>query len=118
MIHDSSQIKREKRLRRAILQLLNHARPNEFSGRAILDLLENTTDFTDSVGEYDDRPGMILRLCGDLADMGLIAQRDSREMKFERRGIDKMYYRITASGTALLAGQIPVSPLVDDERIS
>lgn len=107
---DPMAVQREKRIRRAILRVLNAARPSGLSGRNLRDVLEGQPD-----GIADDRE--LLSLCQDLVSLGYATTTDIRKLRSQQATAATWVYAITAMGTALLAGQVAVSPLVDDERL-
>jgi hypothetical protein len=119
---DAAKNKREARMRRAILRILNEARPSPQRGVKIAEILlgaspdavEHLEDFLD-----DDRAAFdheIVRLCQDLVSLGMATVQDLRTLRTQARTIDWLTYTITARGTGLLAGTEPVNGLIEDER--
>jgi len=107
---DEAKNKREKRMRRSILRLVDASRPTPLKGGWIADILESQADGIDDAEQ-------VLRLCQDLVNLGLITGTDTRTLKTQRAGLEWMAYSATAKGTGLLAGAEPVCGLVEDERI-
>lgn len=104
---------RDKRLRRDILRIVHRARTGPeggFSLRGVIDMARNSPLLF-----QDDQHA--LGLARDLEGYGLIKIEDRRTRKDQRFSIDWLFLRITATGSALVDEQIPVNPLVDDERI-
>jgi hypothetical protein len=116
---DAAKTKREARLRRRLLSILENSAALEFvSGNMICDVLESSTDMQDELDcEVSTINEVIVRLARDLVNSGLAVLHDRRTIKAMRPSLDNQAWSITAKGTALLAGAIPVEPLVDDERI-
>jgi hypothetical protein len=107
-------VKRQQRLRRRLLELVEAEKSRGdagLRGRFAADVME---DLPDSI-EGDDE---LIGLARDLAHLALLEINDTRTLKAQRPGLDYMVFRITAKGTQLLAGLVPVEPLVEDERIS
>lgn len=108
---DSAAIKRAKRIRRQMLGIIDAAKAASWArGRMVADILADLPDGIESDEE-------VLGFGQDLANAGLIEIRDTRTMKCQRAGIEYVIYQVTAKGTALLMGGVPVEPLVEDERI-
>ena len=57
-----------------------------------------------------------MALVRDLISAGYVEERDDRGYRWQRQCVDTMSYRITAKGTLLLVEELPVDPLVEDER--
>ena len=108
--------KRDQRLRRRLLQVMDAAkvRPESgwVSGRFVFDIVDGALPggqcFTD-----DDHFAALMR---DLISSGYVEERDDRYYRWQRQTIDFTSYRITAKGTLLLVEELPVDPLVEDER--
>ena len=108
--------KRDQRLRKRILQVMDAAkvRPESgwVSGRFVFDIVDGALPggqcFTD-----DDHFAALVR---DLISSGYVEERDDRYYRWQRQTIDFTSYRITAKGTLLLVEELPVDPLVEDER--
>ena len=104
-------IKREKRIRRRMLSIVDEARAaGGVRGRMLADILESLPEGLDGDMEA-------LRLATDLVNLGLLSVADTRTLKSQRESLDYLVYRVTAKGTGLLAGVEPVCPLVEDDRI-
>jgi hypothetical protein len=108
---DIAAIKRQKRLRRQILSLVEADRATPWTkGQMVKDILEAQPDGIESDEE-------LVRLAQDLVNCQLLEVADSRTLRSQGRALKFLQYRVTAKGTALLAGAVPVEPLVEDERI-
>jgi len=108
---DEVKIKREKRLRRAMLEIMEAAKASGWiRGRMIADILDGQPDGIEGDAE-------LMSLGTDLVNLGLAVRKDLRTLQSQRAGLDYLAYEITARGTGLLAGTEPVCGLVADERI-
>ena len=108
--------KRDQRLRRRLLQVMDAAkvRPESgwVSGRFVFDVVDGALPGGQEF-ESDDHFTALMR---DLISAGYVEERDDRYYTWQRQTADSTSYRITADGTRLLAGDRPVDPLVEDER--
>ena len=108
--------KRDQRLRRRLLQVMDAAkvRPESgwVSGRFVYDVVDGALPGAQEF-EGDDHFAALAR---DLISAGYVEERDDRLYRWQRQSIDLTSYRITAEGTRLLAEELPVDPLVEDPR--
>ncbi len=108
--------KRDQRLRRRLLQVLDAAkvRPESgwVSGRFVYDVVDGALPGGQAF-ESDDH---FTALARDLVSSGYAEERDDRRYRWQRPALDTTSYRITAKGTLLLAEELPVDGLVEDER--
>ena len=115
--YDDADRRRDLRLRRRILQMLDAAKVRpEFgwcSGRFIYDVVDGALPG----GQQFESDGHLLALLRDLISAGYVEERDDRIRKWQRQTADWMSYRITNHGTALLAEAIDPDPLVEDSRV-
>ena len=116
MDFDQANRKRDLRLRKRILQLLDAAkvRPDSgwASGRFIYDLVDGALPGGQKF-EDDAHARGLLR---DLVGAGYVQERDDRTRRWQPAGLDWTSYRITNRGTALVAEAIDPDPLVEDDR--
>ena len=115
---DRAEHRRDRRLRRRVLQVLGAARVRpEFgwaTGRFVYDLVDGALPG----GETFDGDDHLLALVRDLASAGYLQERDDRRYEWQQPGLDTTSYRITHHGTALLAECIDPDPLIEDPRLS
>ena len=108
--------KRDQRLRRRLLQVMDAAkvRPESswVSGRFVFDVVDGALPG----GQQFDSDDHFAALVRDLISAGYVEERDDRYYQWQRQSIDSTSYRITAKGTLLLVDELPVDPLVEDER--
>lgn len=108
--------RRDQRLRRRLLQVMDAAkiRPESgwVSGRFVYDVVDGALPG----GQQFDSDGHLAALMRDLISSGYVEERDDRQYRWQRQSIDLTSYRVTARGTALLAEEVPVDPLVEDVR--
>ena len=108
--------RRDQRLRKRLLQVLDAAkiRPESgwASGRFIFDVVDGALPGGQQF-ESDDHFAALMR---DLVAAGYVEERDDRQYKRQRPSIDLTSYRVTAKGTLLLVEELPVDALVEDER--
>ena len=109
--------KRDLRLRKRILQVLNAARVRpEFGwcgGRFVYDIVDGALPG----GQRFDDDQHMLGLLRDLVGAGYVEERDDRTRAGQPYGLDHTSYRITSRGTALLSEAIDPDPLVEDPRL-
>ena len=82
------------------------------SGRFIFDVVDGALPGGQEF-ESDDHFAALMR---DLISAGYVEERDDRRYRWQRQTIDATSYRISAKGTLLLAEELPVDGLVEDER--
>jgi hypothetical protein len=108
--------RRDQRLRRRILQVMDAAkvRPESgwVSGRFVYDVVDGALPG----GQQFDADDHFAALARDLISSGYAEERDDRLYRWQRQSIDLTSYRITAKGTLLLLEELPADPLVEDER--
>jgi len=108
--------RRDQRLRRRLLQVMDAAkvRPESgwVSGRFVYDVVDGALPGGQEF-ESDDHFAALMR---DLIASGYVEERDDRRYTWQRQTIDATSYRITAKGTLLLVEELPVDPLVEDQR--
>ena len=108
--------KRDQRLRRRLLRVMDAAkvRPESgwVSGRFVFDVVDGALPGGQCF-ESDDHFTALVR---DLISSGYVEERDDRYYQWQRQTVDSTSYRITAKGTLLLVDELPVDPLVEDER--
>ena len=105
--------RRDQRLRKRLLQVMDAAKVHPtsgwVSGRFVYDVIDASMPHFES----DDHYAALVR---DLIGRGYVEERDDRRWRRQPPGIDLMSYRITAKGTLLLSEDLPVDPLVEDDR--
>ena len=115
--YDEADRRRDLRLRKRILQMLNAARVKpEYgwcSGRFIYDVVDGALPG----GQRFEDDRHLLALLRDLISAGYVEERDDRVRTWQRHGIDWMSYRITNLGTALVDEAVDPDPLVEDSRV-
>ena len=82
------------------------------SGRFVYDVVDGALPGGQQF-ESDDHFAALMR---DLVGSGYAEDRDDRLYRWQRHSIDLTSYRVTPKGTQLLVEEIPVDPLVEDER--
>jgi hypothetical protein len=109
--------KRDKRLRRRMLQLVAAARTSPrggLNGRTLFDLVNET--LPSDLGFEDESHALMLMR--DLRDKGYLAEEMIERRRGQRFSVEFVFLRITAKGSSLLNETIPVDGDVDDERIT
>src|SRR5689334_4211365 len=100
--------RRDQRLRKRLLQVMDAAkvRPESgwVSGRFIFDVVDGALPGGQEF-ESDDHFAALMR---DLISAGYAEERDDRRYGWQRQTIDATSHRITAKGTLLLAEELPV----------
>ena len=108
--------RRDQRLRKRLLQVLDAAKVRPESGwvggRFVYDVVDGALPGGQEF-ESDDHFAALMR---DLIASGYVEERDDRRYRWQRQAIDTTSYRVTAKGTLLLVEELPVDPLVEDER--
>ena len=108
--------RRDQRLRKRILQVMDAAkiRPESgwMTGRFVFDVVDGALPG----GQQFDSDDHFAALMRDLVGSGYAEERDDRAYRWQRQSIDLTSYRVTPKGTSLLAEGLPVDPLVEDER--
>ena len=108
--------KRDRRLRRRLLLLLNATRVSPESGWCGGPFLFDVVDTALPSGQrFDDEPHL-LGLLRDLISAGYVQERDDRTRQSQRASLEFTSYRITSKGTALVTEAIEPDPLVEDGR--
>lgn len=105
--------RRDQRLRKRLLQVMDaakvHPESGWVSGRFVYDVIDaSMPHFTG-----DDHFAGLVR---DLIGAGYVEERDDRRYRAQRQCIDLTSYRITPKGTLLLSEDLPVDPLIEDAR--
>jgi hypothetical protein len=108
--------KRDQRLRRRLLQVMDAAKVRPESGWVTGRFVYDVVDGALPGGQQFDSDDHCTALFRDLISSGYVEERDDRLYRSQRQSIDFTSYRVTAKGTALLAEEVPVDPLVEDER--
>jgi len=115
---DRAEHRRDRRLRRRVLQVLGAARVRpEFgwaTGRFVFDLVDGALPGGEAFGDDSH----MLALARDLVSAGYVEERDDRRYEWQQPGLDTTSYRITHHGTALLAECIDPDPLIEHPRLS
>jgi hypothetical protein len=107
-------IKRDKRLRRRLLDALYTQRGNgHCTGRFLLDALQMYLP----PGDRFQSDAHILALLVDLVSKGYVAERDDRERHTDPNTIDYRSYVITGHGVSLIEQSIAADPDIEDDRI-
>ena len=108
--------RRDQRLRKRILQVLDAAkvRPESgwVSGRFVYDVVDGALPG----GQMFDGDDHFAALARDLISSGYVEERDDRRYQAQRQSIDLTSYRVTAKGTLLLAEELPADAMVEDPR--
>jgi hypothetical protein len=113
---DHAEHRRDQRLRKRLLQVLNAARVRpEFgwaNGRFIFDIVDGAVPG----GQRFESDEHMLGLMRDLVAGGYVEERDDRTHTWQAYGLDHLSYRVTNLGTALVLEAIDPDPLVEDTR--
>src|SRR4051812_34243978 len=108
--------RRDQRLRKRLLQVLDAAkvRPESgwVSGRFVYDVVDGALPG----GQEFDSDDHFAALMRDLISSGYVEERDDRRYQWQKQSIDATSYRVTAKGTLLLVEELPVDALVEDAR--
>lgn len=107
----------EARLRRAILDMLQAARPQQIPGAWILDGLQALPDGCGDGLEPPIDESQVLALCQDLVELQFARAEDGRTLTAQRYSLATTRYGITPAGTALVEGLSPRHVMVADQRI-
>ena len=114
---DQAEHRRDQRLRKRLLQVLNAARVRpDFgwaSGRFIYDIVDGALPG----GQRFESDEHMLGLMRDLVAGGYVEERDDRTHNWQTLGVDYISYRITNLGTALVLEAVDPDPLVEDTRV-
>src|SRR5215203_4438449 len=114
---DQAEHRRDQRLRKRLLQVLNAARVRpDFGwagGRFIYDIVDGALPG----GQRFDSDEHMLGLMRDLVAGGYVEERDDRTHNWQTLGVDFISYRVTNLGTALVLEAVDPDPLVEDSRI-
>jgi hypothetical protein len=117
MNFDQAEHKRDRRLRKRLLQVLNAAkvRPDRgwAGGRFIFDIVDGAIPG----GQRFDSDEHMLGLMRDLIAGGYVEERDDRAYTWQGHGVDYVSYRVTSLGTALVLEAVDPDPLVEDSRL-
>src|SRR5687768_16135639 len=115
---DQAEHKRDRRLRKRLLQVLNAAkvRPDRgwAGGRFIFDIVDGAIPG----GQRFESDEHMLGLMRDLIAGGYVEERDDRAYNWQLPGVDYVSYRVTALGTALVLEAVDPDPLVEDSRLA
>ena len=115
---DHAEHKRDQRLRKRLLQVLNAAkvRPDRgwAGGRFIFDIVDGAIPG----GQRFESDEHMLGLMRDLIAGGYVEERDDRVYNWQPTGVDSVSYRVTALGTALVLEAVDPDPLVEDSRLA
>ena len=82
------------------------------TGRFVFDVVDGALPG----GQQFESDDHFLALMRDLISSGYAEERDDRRYRWQRPSLDLTSHRITAKGTLLLAEELPVDGLVEDER--
>ena len=108
--------RRDQRLRKRLLQVLDAAKVRPESGWASGRFIYDVVDGALPGGQEFDGDDHFAALTRDLISAGYVEERDDRRYEWQRQSPDTTSYRITAKGTLLLVEELPVDPLVEDTR--
>jgi hypothetical protein len=108
--------KRDRRLRRRLLLMLNAARVRPESGWCGGHFLFDLVDSALPNGQRFEDQDHLLALLRDLISSGYAQERDDRTRESQRASLEFTSYRITSRGTALVTEAIDPDPLVEDGR--
>jgi hypothetical protein len=114
---DQAEHKRDRRLRKRLLQVLNAARVRPESGWAGGRFISDVVDGALPGGQTFDSDEHVLGLIRDLVAGGYVDERDDRTRVWQKPGLDLVSYRITNLGTALVLEAVDPDPLVEDSRL-
>jgi hypothetical protein len=114
---DQAEHRRDRRLRKRVLQVLNAARVRPEYGWAGGRFVYDVIDATLPGGQRFESDEHLLGLMRDLVAAGYVEERDDRTRDWQRPGLDVISYRITNHGTALVHEAIDPDPLVEDDRV-
>src|SRR4051794_27369227 len=114
---DQAEHRRDRRLRKRLLQVLHAARVRpEFgwaSGRFVYDVVDGAAPG----GQRFESDDHLLGLMRALIAAGYVEERDDRTRDWEPCGLDYVSYRITNHGSALVLEAVDPDPLVEDDRV-
>ena len=110
--------RRDQRLRKRLLQVLDAAKVRPESGWATGRFLYDVVDGALPGGQEFESDDHFAALVRDLIASGYVEERDDRKYRWQRQTIDATSYRVTAKGTLLLVEELPADGLVEDERRS
>jgi hypothetical protein len=82
------------------------------TGRFVFDVVDGALPG----GQQFDSDDHFAALMRDLVGSGYAEERDDRAYRWQRQSIDLTSYRVTPRGTALVIEELPIDPLVEDER--
>jgi hypothetical protein len=108
--------KRDRRLRRRVLLLLNATRVSPESGWCGGQFLLDVVDTALPVGQGFEDESHLLGLLRDLISAKYVEERDDRTRTSQRPALEFTSFRITSKGTALVTEAIEPDPLVEDGR--
>jgi hypothetical protein len=117
MTTDVAEHRRDRRLRKRLLQALHAARVRPESGWASGRFLYDLVDGALPGGQQFDSDLHMLGLARDLVNARYAEERDDRGHRDDPFGLDALSYRVTAHGTALVLELIDPDPLVEDSRL-
>jgi len=116
MDYEDAERKRDQRLRKRLLQVLDAAKVRPESGWASGRFIFDIVDGAIPGGQRFESDDHMLGMMRDLIGAGYCEERDDRFRKWQPYCIDFMSYRITPRGTALLAEELEIDPLIEDRR--
>ena len=113
---DQAEHRRDRRLRKRLLQALHAARVRPesgwCSGRFLFDLVDGALPG----GQQFDSDLHMLGLVRDLINARYADERDDRRRSSDPFTIDALSFRVTSHGTALTLELVDPDPLVEDTR--
>lgn len=113
---DYAEHRRDRRLRKRLLQALHAARVRPESGWCSGQLLYDLVDGALPGGQQFDSDLHMLGLVRDLVNCRCAQERDDRRRDTDPFGLELMSFRITSHGSALALEAIDPDPLVEDSR--
>ena len=115
MTHDQANLKRDRRLRRRLLDTLHGARVGPLGGlygRKLVDIVDTCSP----PGQRSEGDAHAEGLLQDLVAKSLIAREDRRKRSSQPYGLDYLLYRITAAGSSLVEETYRPDPDIEDDR--
>jgi hypothetical protein len=113
---DYAEHKRDRRLRKRILQALHAARVRPDAGWMSARFLYDLVDGALPGGQQFDSDLHLLGLVRDLVNAGYVLERDDRRHVNQPFSLDTLSFRITSQGTALALEAIDPDPVIEDSR--
>lgn len=115
MTHDPHNLKRDRRLRRRLLDSLHNARIGPLGGmygRRLIEIIDSTMPPAQGF-EGDLHAEGLLQ---DLIAKGMVSKSDNRRRTSQSYGLDYLLYKITASGTSNVLQTDETDPDIEDDR--